>query len=107
MITLGAAAWTPLPSMAQIGLNLAIDSAPPAPRFETVPAARRGYAWAPGYWKWDWDGGRHIWLAGHWENARDGYQYQGGEWQRAGGGYRLRDGVPNNRDNRPDNWRRN
>ena len=44
MITLGAAAWTPLPSMAQIGLNLAIDSAPPAPRFETVPAARRGYA---------------------------------------------------------------
>ena len=90
MITLGAAAWMPLPSMAQIGLNLVINSAPPAPRFETVPAARHGHVWAPGYW--NWDGRRHAWLAGHWENARDGYRYQGSEWQRDGDGYRLRAG---------------
>ena len=110
MITLGAAAWMPLPSMAQIGLNLVINSAPPAPRFETVPAARHGYVWAPGYW--NWDGRRHAWLAGHWENARDGYQYQGSEWQRDGVPNRRDhdrdgDGVRNHRDDRPDNPRRN
>jgi len=90
MITLGAAAWMPLPSMAQIGLNLVINAAPPVPRFETVPAARRGYDWAPGYW--NWNGDRHTWRAGHWENARDGYRYQGSEWLREGDGYRLRAG---------------
>ena len=58
MIALGAAAWTPLPSMAQNGFNLVINTAPPAPRFETVPAARHGYVWAPGYW--NWDGRRHA-----------------------------------------------
>lgn len=90
MITLGAAAWMPLPSMAQTGLGLVINSAPPAPRFESVPAPRRGYVWAPGYW--NWDGGRHVWTGGHWESARDGYQYQSSEWVRDNGGYRLRGG---------------
>ena len=90
MITLGAAAWMPLPSMAQTGFNLVINSAPPAPRFESVPAARRGYVWAPGYW--NWDGGRHVWLAGHWEPERNGYQYRSSEWIRDGGGYRLNNG---------------
>jgi hypothetical protein len=91
MITLGAAAWTPLPSMAQPGyaVNLVINSAPPPPRFESVPAPRRGYVWAPGYW--NWDGGRHIWLSGHWEPERTGYRYRAHEWVRENGGYRLRD----------------
>jgi hypothetical protein len=90
MITVGAAAWLPLPSMAQTGFNVVINSAPPAPRFESVPAPRRGYVWAPGYW--NWEGNRHIWLAGHWEPERNGYQYQSGGWIRDGGGYRLRSG---------------
>jgi hypothetical protein len=90
LITLGAAAWMPLPSMAETSFSLVINSAPPPPRFESAPAPRRGYVWAPGYW--NWDGGRHVWLAGHWETVRDGYQYQSGEWIREGGGYRLRAG---------------
>ena len=92
MMTLGAAAWTPLPSMAQPGYahDLVINSAPPPPRFENVPAPRRGYVWAPGYW--NWDGGRHVWLSGHWEPERNGYQYRAHEWVRENGGYRLRDG---------------
>ena len=92
MITLGAAAWMPLPSMAQPGYahDLVINSAPPSPRFESVPAPRRGYVWAPGYW--NWDGGRHVWLSGHWEPERNGYQYRAHEWVRENGGYRLRDG---------------
>lgn len=90
MIALGAAACLPLPSMAQTNFSVMIGSAPPAPRFESVPPARRGYVWAPGYW--NWDGGRHAWMAGHWENARDGYNYQPTEWVRDNGGYRMRQG---------------
>ena len=90
LITLSAAAWMPLPAMAQAGFNVVINTAPPAPRFESVPAPRRGYVWAPGYW--NWDGGHHAWLAGHWEPERNGYRYQAHEWVRDGGSYRLRDG---------------
>src|SRR5213079_829692 len=90
LMTLGAAATLPLPAIAQTGFNLVINSAPPAPRIETVPAARRGYVWAPGYW--NWEGNRHVWLSGHWEPSRDGYRYETSEWVRDGGGYRLRAG---------------
>ena len=87
MLTLSTAAFMPLPSMAQADVRLIINAAPPAPRFESVPAPRRGYVWAPGYW--NWDGQRHVWNAGHWESARDGYQYQRSEWVRDANGYRL------------------
>jgi hypothetical protein len=90
LMTLGAAAWLPLPSMAQTGINLVISSAPPAPRFESVPAPRRGYVWAPGYW--NWDGYRHAWTSGHWEAVRNGYQYHSTEWVRDDRGYRLHHG---------------
>lgn len=90
MMTLGAAGFLPLPSIAQTNLSVVISSAPPAPRFESVPAARPGYAWAPGYW--NWDGRRHVWLTGHWESARDGHRYQGAEWIRDRDGYRLQRG---------------
>lgn len=89
-ITLGAAASLPLPSIAQTGLSVVIGSAPPAPRFESVPAPRHGYVWAPGFW--NWDGNRHIWMSGHWEPARDGYQYQPSQWMRDERGYRLYQG---------------
>ena len=28
------------------------------------PAPRAGYIWSPG--RWDWNGRRHVWVAGHW-----------------------------------------
>lgn len=90
LVAVSAAAWLPLPAMAQSGVSLVINTAPPTPRFETVPTARQGYAWAPGYW--NWDGRRHVWMAGHWEAARDGHQYRPNEWVRDGGGYRLQSG---------------
>jgi hypothetical protein len=90
LLAISAAAWIPLPSMAQSGVSLVINTAPPAPRFESVPAARRGYVWAPGYW--NWNGQRHVWIGGHWESARDGYQYRANEWVRDNGGYRLQSG---------------
>jgi len=89
MIGLGAA-FAPLSSMAQTSLSVVIGAAPPAPRFESVPAPRHGYVWAPGYW--NWDGSHHVWMAGRWEPERVGYRYQPSEWVRDDRGYRLHQG---------------
>lgn len=88
--------------------------APPAPRYEAAPRARRGMAWVPGHW--EWRGHRHVWMAGYWVKARPGYHYreprwaeQGGRWNMQPGGWdRDGDGVPNRYDRRrPDNPYRN
>ena len=45
-----SAAIVPLSASADV---LVVRTAPPPPRDEVVPAARHGYAWAPGYWNWN------------------------------------------------------
>jgi len=74
-----------LPAQAQIVLNFA----PPAPRYEQVPAPRYGYVWEAGYWRWN--GRRHVWVAGHWERARPGYAYNAPRWEERGGRWHYRD----------------
>jgi hypothetical protein len=115
-------AFIPTEAMAQVGINVVIGTAPPPPRYEVVPAPRRGYEWAPGYW--NWNGRRHVWVAGHWERVRPGHHYERPEWvhandgwhmnrggwqegERHGGGDRDHDGVPNRMDRHPDNPYRN
>jgi hypothetical protein len=91
-----------------------IREAPPAPRAERVPSARRGYVWAPGYW--EWKHGKHVWTRGHWIRERRGYVYRepvweerNGRWVMQRGGWdrarrdRDGDGVPNRHDDRPNN----
>lgn len=90
IIALSSAAFLPAQSMAQVGVSVVIGNAPPPPRVEAVPQARRGYVWAPGYW--NWDGRRHVWLGGHWEPERAGYVYQRPEWVREDGGWRMNNG---------------
>ena len=83
--------------------------APPPPRYEVVPAPRRGYIWAPGYW--EPRGHRHVWRAGHWVQARPGYVYRPPTWSQHGGRWDYRgsrwdrdgDGVPNRYDRSPNN----
>jgi len=92
--------------------------APPAARYERVPAPRAGYVWAPGYW--DYRGNQHRWRAGHWVKSRPGYVYYAPTWQQSNGRYYLqkerwvessrvargpggygdrdRDGIPNKND---------
>jgi hypothetical protein len=85
--------------------------APPAPVQEVVPAPRRGYVWAPGYY--DYRGNQYIWVQGRWMRERPGLAWRearwverNGEWHRVGGdwqrrgpyGDRDRDGVPNRYD---------
>jgi YXWGXW repeat-containing protein len=74
LIALSSAA---MPAAAQININIGV--APPAPRYELVPAARSGYVWAPGFWRWE--GQRHVWMDGHWLEARPGSRWVADRWE--------------------------
>ena len=76
---LGLAA-TPLPSLAEVDIQL--NFGPPPPRYEVVPPPRAGYVWAPGYWAWN--GYQHVWVRGHWIAARPGYVWVADRWERRG-----------------------
>ncbi|MES2959425.1 MAG: thrombospondin type 3 repeat-containing protein [Pseudomonadota bacterium] len=120
---------TSVPATAQVAVSIRV--APPALRYEAVPAPRRGYQWVPGYWNWNASRHRHVWVPGAWVRVRPGYHYappvwvdRGGRWElrrgawargdRDGDGIRNRndrdrdgDGVPNRRDDAPNDPRRN
>ena len=66
--------------------------APPPPRFENVgPPPVTGYIWTEGYW--NWIGGRHVWVAGHWEAPRPGMHWVPHRWERVGDRWRFRHGY--------------
>jgi len=71
----------------QIAQPASAHRAPPPPRHEKMPAARRGYVWAPGYWRTA--GHSWAWVPGHWVNARAGWRYTLTHWVRERGGWRL------------------
>ncbi len=68
-----------LPAVAAVNINIDIGVAPPAPRYEAVPAPRSGYAWAPGYWQWENE--RHVWAPGRWQAARPGSYWVADRWE--------------------------
>ena len=51
--------------------------APPPPVVERV-TRRRGWIRVAG--NHEWRGGRYVWVGGHWERDRSGYQWQQGRW---------------------------
>jgi len=65
------------PAMSQAG-EVIIGVAPPRARVEVVPAARVGYVWAPGYWRWN--GYRHVWAGGYWVRSRPGWRWAPTHW---------------------------
>ncbi|HTV96461.1 MAG TPA: hypothetical protein VME42_10665 [Steroidobacteraceae bacterium] len=67
------------PVIASAGIGIDITVAPPAPPVEVVPAPRVGFVWAPGFW--DWRGGRHVWVGGHWIAARPGWRWVPDRWE--------------------------
>jgi WXXGXW repeat (2 copies) len=75
---------------AQASFDLRIGTPPPPPRVVVVPAPRRGYVWAPGYWRWN--GRRHVWMDGHWVRERRGYHYAEPRWEQDRGDYGFRRG---------------
>ncbi len=98
-----SAAFVPTTMAAPVSFDIRI--APPAPRYEVLPAPRPGYLWAPGYW--DQRGNGYGWVRGNWIRERRGYVYTQPTWVDHGGRYHLyrgawarggdrdRDGVPN------------
>ena len=83
--------------------------APPEARQQVEPAARRGYVWVPGYWNWNAQRNRHVWMQPTWVRDRPGYRYTQPQWVERDGrwglqrgnwarGDRDRDGVPNRMD---------
>lgn len=69
-----------------------VDTAPPAPRYEVMPAAPGpGYAWIGGYWAWQL--GRHVWIGGRWALPPAGRAWVPGQWHRHGHGWRWRQGY--------------
>jgi len=110
VVAIGAVA-TPPTSVAAVR-EIFVDRAPPAPREERIPAARRGYVWSPGYW--NWSNNRHGWVKGSWVRERQGYAYAPHRWVETNGRWNLErghfnpsdrdgDGVPNRLDRAPDN----
>jgi hypothetical protein len=92
--------------------QVVIRVAPPAPRDEPPPPARRGYAWVAG--RWDWQRGRWVWMRGHWVRARAGHRWEQDRWVERNGRWTLQrgrwargdrdgDGVPNRMDAAPNN----
>jgi hypothetical protein len=61
-------------------------SAPPAVRYEPVPAPRVGYVWDAGHWNWE---GRYVWVPGHWVAAVAGRRWVAGVWGPYRGQYRY------------------
>jgi len=91
LLCLGAAGttYTP-PAQARTFVDLDINVAPPAPRYERV-VVRPGYVWAPGYWQWDGRYRRHVWRSGYYVRARPGFVWVGPRWVQGprGGWHRV------------------
>ena len=114
-LAVSAIGLAPLPAAAAVSVYL--DVAPPAARYEVLPAPRRGYAWQPGFW--EWRGDRHYWRKGYWVRERPGYFFHPSRWEQRNGRWYLerggwhreryamrdrdRDGVPNRFDRDRDN----
>ncbi len=72
-----------MPSIGSARTYVDIDVAPPEARVETIPPARAGYVWAPGYW--NWEGHRHVWVNGHYIHERHGHHWVADSWNQRDG----------------------
>jgi len=69
-------------SASALARGVIIEIAPPPDRVEVVPVQRRGYTWAPGYWRWQ--RGQHVWVSGHTMRVRAGYAWTPDRWNDVG-----------------------
>jgi hypothetical protein len=85
----GAAVTMPqIASAASVDIEVGV--APPAVRYEAVPAPRPGYTWRQGYWAWD--GHRHVWHSGDWMRERHGERWVADKWERRGDHWYFHEG---------------
>ena len=106
------------PSLAS-AQNFTVRIAPPETRQQLEPGPRRGYVWVPGYWNWNAQRARHVWVGPTWVRERHGYYYNQPQWVERDGRWGLQrgnwargqrdrdgDGVRNRDDRNPNNPRR-
>jgi hypothetical protein len=86
---IGTASFAPVQAFARDRVVIVRD-APPPPRNEAMPHARRGYEWAPGYW--NWNGRRYVWVRGHRVRAHGKAHWVPHRWVEDGGRWRLENG---------------
>ena len=79
MFCVALAAGAALPSVGSARVYVDVDVAPPAPRVETIPEARVGYVWAPGYWAYN--GHEHVWVNGHYIREHHGHHWVADRWE--------------------------
>jgi len=78
------------PPRGRAGALVDIDVRPPPPRVVVVPAPRRGYVWAPGYWRWN--GRAHVWVDGQWLRERRGWRWEPAHWEERHGRWHFEEG---------------
>ena len=86
----GAVAYTP-PVQARTFVDVDVNLAPPAPRYETV-VVRPGYVWTPGYYRYNSRYRRHDWVGGVYVAERPGYRWRAHRWAQVNGRWRLQQG---------------
>jgi WXXGXW repeat (2 copies) len=83
-----------VPAAAQVYGGVYVQTAPPAPIYETAPAVPGpGYIWQAGYWRWNgyryvWVHGHYVygpysgavWRPGHWRQTPQGWVWVPGHW---------------------------
>ena len=81
----------PVPARGYEPSEVSVEVAPPSPYVEVVPVLPYpGAIWIGGYW--GWNGGRHLWVPGRYEQPRPGYRYRPHAWVQQGGRWHLHAG---------------
>jgi WXXGXW repeat (2 copies) len=85
----------PVMSMAQVGINISVNLAPPElPVYEQPPIPDEGYLWIPGYWAWGGDEQDYYWVPGTWVLApQPGFLWTPGYWGSNGGAFVWNEGY--------------
>ena len=84
-----AAGLITAPAISLAATELEVTIAPPADRVEVIPAPREGYVWQRGYWRFEPEGQRHVWVDGRYVQNREGHRFIQGEWRHEGNKYRF------------------
>ena len=71
--------------------SIDVDVAPPPPVYEQLPP-REGYVVTPGYYRFDADSHKHVWVKGGYERERRGEHYVAPEWREEHGRYHFHEG---------------
>ena len=71
--------------------QIVVHVAPPPPVVEQVPAVpaeHPSWAWQPGYYRWDADANRYVWVPGHYlEPPYERAHWVEGHWVERDGGW--------------------